>query len=222
MYSRIAAAPPTPHSASTIADHQRPHRPAARPVDLAGPPRGAPPAGPASSMNASRPARTAIAQRGSSSKCQQTTTPARISRRSIDRIHQRAQAAVLARHARGDPVGVVAPASISRNRTTITAPRPVVAGERDDQEHGDERRAHVADRVGDRPRAQRRAGLGLGRRPGPTGPGRSAAGRSGGASHSSATAAPRTLAAERRPRDRRGRGGPAPRRSRTPASACRP
>ncbi len=82
--------------------------------------------GRARASTSSRAASTASAQRGSSWKRQVTTTPADHQQAVGDRVHQRAQAAVLAGQARGDPVGVVAPADHAR--TASPPARLPVAG----------------------------------------------------------------------------------------------
>ena len=105
----------------------------------------------------SRAARTASAQRGSSSNLQQTITPLITEQPVGDRVEQHAQAAVLAGHARGDPVQVVGPADDGvddRRRGGAAVAR--VQGEH--QEHRDEGEPHEADGVRDRPGLQRLAG----------------------------------------------------------------
>ena len=102
-------------------------------------------------MNTSRATRSASAQRGSSSKCQQTTTPGDHEQAVDERVQQRAEARVLAGDARGDPVEVVAPADDGEEdrRQRVGA---VVRAQREHEEDRDQREPDEADRVRDRPR----------------------------------------------------------------------
>ena len=113
--------------------------------------------------NSSRAASSASAQRGSSSKCQQTITPESTSSRSTSGSSSVPRRGVLAGHARRDAVEVVAPADHREDdrRQRVGA---VVGGEREHEEDRDQREPDVADRVRDRPRVQRLAGERLRRR----------------------------------------------------------
>ena len=84
-------------SASAERAHHRPDRPAAEHVDFEVDAAAAAPACVSTSMNASRAASTASAQRGSSSKCQATIAPREHQQAVGERVEQRAEPAVLAR-----------------------------------------------------------------------------------------------------------------------------
>ena len=74
-----------------------------------------------------------------------------------DRVKERAEAAVLTGEARGEAVEVVGPADHGEQDDGERV-LPVVAAERDDQEHRDQREPDEADRVRDRPRVERLIG----------------------------------------------------------------